>query len=65
VVANRCHCSPEFMDFESERDFSTIRTAYEKGLGNIDNIECLVQVINEVKQNFKRSKYLELLLTFA
>jgi uncharacterized protein (DUF362 family) len=38
------------------KEISHIRTASEKGLGNIDNIEVLGASINEVKQHFKRSK---------
>jgi uncharacterized protein (DUF362 family) len=35
------------------KDISHIRTTYEKGLGNIDNIEVVGASLNEVKQDFK------------
>jgi uncharacterized protein (DUF362 family) len=38
------------------KEIPHIKTAYEKGLGNIDNIEVLGASINEIKQDFKRSK---------
>jgi uncharacterized protein (DUF362 family) len=37
-------------------EISHIRRAYEKGLGNIDNIEVLGSRLDDVKQVFKRSK---------
>jgi uncharacterized protein (DUF362 family) len=37
-------------------EISHIRTAAEKGLGNIDNIEILGTKLEDVKRNFKTAK---------
>lgn len=37
-------------------EISHIRRAYEKGLGNIDDIEIVGSKLDDVKQVFKRSK---------
>jgi uncharacterized protein (DUF362 family) len=37
-------------------EISHIRRAYEKGLGNIENIEIVGSKLEDVRQVFKRSK---------